>query len=180
MLPTDHNSKLMTIQKSEVRESEPQRSELQQSELGEQRAFGPWRLELGDWSTLQASAAPIRLEVFVHEQLVPLEEEIDALDVECVHAVAFDSHGSALATGRLLPDGHIGRMAVLKAVRGQGLGSAVLQALMQQAQQKGFVEVVLSAQTHAKQFYVRHGFVPEGAEYLDANIPHVLMRKAMR
>jgi predicted GNAT family N-acyltransferase len=49
---------------------------------------------------------------------------------------------------------------------------------MQQAQQKGFVEVVLSAQTHAQQFYVRHGFVAEGAEYLDANIPHVLMRKA--
>jgi predicted GNAT family N-acyltransferase len=128
---------------------------------------------------MQPSAAPIRLEVFVHEQHVPLEEEIDALDAACVHAVAFDTHGCALATGRLLPDGHIGRMAVLKAVRGQGLGSAVLQALMQQAQQKGFVEVVLSAQTHAQPFYVRHGFVPEGAEYLDANIPHVFMRKAL-
>lgn len=179
MTPTDHRSELTADQKSEVRESEPQRSELQKSELGEQHVFGPWRLELGDWSTLQASAAPIRLEVFVHEQHVPPEEEIDALDAACVHVVAFGTHGSALATGRLLPDGHIGRMAVLKAVRGQGLGSAVLQALMQQAQQKGFVEVVLSAQTHALQFYVRHGFVPEGAEYLDANIPHVLMRKAL-
>jgi predicted GNAT family N-acyltransferase len=179
MTPTDHRSELTADQKSEVREFEPQRSELQKSELGEQHVFGPWRLELGDWSTLQASAAPIRLEVFVHEQHVPFEEEIDALDAACVHAVAFDTHGSALATGRLLPDGHIGRMAVLKAVRGQGLGGAVLQALMQQAQQKGFVEVVLSAQTHALQFYVRHGFVPEGAEYLDANIPHVLMRKAL-
>lgn len=138
-----------------------------------------WRLELGDWSTLQANAAPIRLEVFVYEQQVPLEEEIDALDAECVHAVAFDAQGCALATGRLLPDGHIGRMAVLKAVRGQGLGSAVLHALLQQARQKGFVEVVLSAQTHAQAFYARHGFVPEGAEYLDANIPHVLMRKAL-
>jgi len=143
------------------------------------RPLDAWRLELGDWSTLQASAAPIRVEVFVHEQHVPLEEEIDALDVECVHAVVFDAHGGALATGRLLPDGHIGRMAVLKAVRGQGLGSAVLQALVQKARERGFVEVLLSAQTHAEAFYVRHGFVPEGAEYLDANIPHVLMRKAL-
>lgn len=158
MVATDHRSKLMTDQKSEL---------------------GSWRLALGDWPTLQASAAPIRLEVFVHEQHVPLEEELDALDAECVHAVVFDAQGSALATGRLLPEGHIGRMAVVKSVRGQGLGSAVLHALMQQARQKGFVEVVLSAQTHAQAFYARHGFVPEGAEYFDANIPHVLMRKAL-
>ncbi len=178
MTPTDHRPELIADQKPEVIGPAPHRPELQKPEGSEERVFGPWRLELGNWSTWQASAAPIRLEVFVHEQHVPLEEEIDALDAACVHAVAFDSHGRALATGRLLPDGHIGRMAVLKAVRGQGLGSAVLQALMQQAQQKGFAEVVLSAQTHAQQFYARHGFVPEGAEYLDANIPHVLMRKA--
>ena len=139
----------------------------------------PWRVELGDWLSLQAMAAPIRLEVFVHEQKVPLEEEIDSLDVACVHAVAFDAQGQALATGRLLPDGHIGRMAVRKVARAQGLGSAVLTALVQRARQKGFVEVVLSAQTHAQEFYLRHGFVPEGAEYLDANIPHILMRKAI-
>ena len=135
-----------------------------------------WKIELGDWRQLQASAAPIRLEVFVHEQRVPLEEEIDALDAACVHAVAFDGQGVALATGRLLPDGHIGRMAVLKWARGQGLGSAVLEALMNQARHKGFTEVVLSAQTHAKEFYLRHGFIQEGEEYLDANILHILMR----
>ncbi len=135
-----------------------------------------WRIELGEWHQLQASAAPIRLEVFVHEQRVPLEEEIDALDAACVHAVAFDGQGVALATGRLLPDGHIGRMAVLKWARGQGLGSAVLEALMNQARHKGFTEVVLSAQTHAKEFYLRHGFIQEGEEYLDANILHILMR----
>jgi predicted GNAT family N-acyltransferase len=70
-------------------------------------------------------------------------------------------------------------MAVLKAARLKGLGSVVLMALVQQAQQKGFVEVVLSAQTHALGFYLRHGFVPEGVEYLDANIPHILMRKML-
>jgi len=169
MSTSDHRSE-MPIDESPV----PQ-------ELGAsgQQEENPWRLELGDWSTLQASAAPIRLEVFVHEQQVPLEEEIDAMDAVCVHAVAFDAQGCALATGRLLPDGHIGRMAVRKTVRAQGLGSAVLNALTQQARQKGFVEVVLSAQTHAKGFYLRHGFVPEGVEYLDANIPHILMRKML-
>ena len=136
-----------------------------------------WTVELGNWYQLQASAAPIRLEVFVHEQRVPLEEEIDALDAACVHAVAFDGQGVALATGRLLPDGHIGRMAVLKWARGQGLGSAVLEALVNHARNKGFSEVVLSAQTHAKGFYLRHGFVQEGEEYFDANILHILMRQ---
>ena len=169
MTSADHRSEIVTDQSAKSKKSE-RRADLQTKS---------WRLQIGDWSTLQAKAAPIRLEVFVHEQQVPLEEEIDTLDAECIHAVAFDAQGCALATGRLLPDGHIGRMAVLKAVRGQGLGSAVLQALMQQARKQGFVEVVLSAQTHAQAFYVRHGFVPEGAEYLDANIPHVLMRKAL-
>jgi predicted GNAT family N-acyltransferase len=164
-----HRAEIVTDESTQPKKSETRAG----------RPLDPWRLEIGDWSALQARAAPIRLEVFVHEQQVPLEEEIDALDAVCIHAVAFDAQGFALATGRLLPDGHIGRMAVLKAVRGHGLGSAVLQALVQQARQKGFVEVVLSAQTHAQTFYARHGFVSEGAEYLDANIPHVLMRKAL-
>ena len=156
-----------------------QGTDAQRPEANALRQSDSWRIELGDWATLRSSAAPIRLEVFVHEQLVPLEEEIDALDALCVHAVAFDATGRALATGRLLPDGHIGRMAVLKVARTQGLGSAVLNALMQQAYERGFAEVVLSAQTHAQGFYLRHGFIPEGAEYLDANIPHILMRKAL-
>jgi predicted GNAT family N-acyltransferase len=158
---------------------EPRGTYLQRPEASADQQADPWRVELGDWGTAQSSAAPIRFEVFVREQLVPIEEEIDALDVLCTHAVAFDATGRALATGRLLPDGHIGRMAVLKVARTRGLGSAVLIALMQHAREKGFSEVVLSAQTHALGFYLRHGFVPEGAEYLDANIPHILMRKAL-
>ncbi len=169
MTTSDHRSE-MPIDQSRVPDT---------SDASELHKEAPWRLELGDWSALQASAAPLRLEVFVHEQQVPLEEEIDAMDAVCVHAVAFDAQGCALATGRLLPDGHIGRMAVRKIARAQGLGSAVLNALTQHARQKGFVEVVLSAQTHAKGFYLRHGFVAEGGEYLDANIPHVLMRKVL-
>ena len=169
MTPFDHRSEMPAAQ----------RLEPAGLESAAERAAVPWRLELGDWSSLQASAAKIRFEVFVQEQQVPIEDELDSFDVECVHAVAFDAQGFALATGRLLPDGHIGRMAVLKAARAQGLGSAVLNALVQRARQKGFSEVVLSAQTHAQGFYLHHGFVPEGVEYLDANIPHILMRKAL-
>ena len=174
MTSSDHRSEMPVDQSLKTQSTDAQRPK-----TAEGRQAASWRVELGDWATLQSSAAPIRLEVFVHEQQVPVEEEIDALDALCVHAVAFDATGRALATGRLLPDGHIGRMAVLKVARTRGVGSAVLSALMQQARHRGFAEVVLSAQTHAQGFYLRHGFVPEGAEYLDANIPHILMRKAL-
>ena len=135
------------------------------------------RVELGDWAALQHWAAPIRTTVFVDEQKVPVEMEIDDWDPQCLHAVAFDSEGNAQGTGRLLPDGHIGRMAVLKSARGAGVGSALLTALMDAARARGQREAVLSAQTHAVPFYERHGYVVCGAEYLDAGIPHVDMRR---
>lgn len=135
------------------------------------------RVELGDWEALQRWAAPIRTTVFVDEQKVPEEMEIDDWDPQCLHAVAFDGEGNAQGTGRLLPDGHIGRMAVLKSARGAGVGSALLTALMDAARSRGQREAVLSAQTHAVPFYERHGYVVCGAEYLDAGIPHVDMRR---
>jgi predicted GNAT family N-acyltransferase len=129
------------------------------------------RVELGDWDALQRWAAPIRTTVFVEEQNVPAEMEIDDWDPQCVHAVAFDSEGMALGTGRLLPDGHIGRMAVLKSARGDGVGSALLTALMDAARARG--------QREAVPFYERHGYAMCGAEYLDAGIPHVDMKRAL-
>jgi predicted GNAT family N-acyltransferase len=80
-----------------------------------------------------------------------------------------------LGTGRLLPDGHIGRMAVLKEARQSGVGSALLVALMQEARRRGHVRAVLSAQTHAVPFYQRHGYVVSGDVYMDCGIPHVDM-----
>ena len=136
-------------------------------------------VKLGRWDELKDLASPIRLLVFVHEQKVPLEEELDVADADCVHAVAFDAQGLAIGTGRLLPDGHIGRMSVLMTHRGQGVGGQILLALMRHAQKTGFREVALSAQTHALGFYQLHGFIEEGEEYLDANIPHILMRKKL-
>ncbi|MCU0939893.1 MAG: GNAT family N-acetyltransferase, partial [Burkholderiaceae bacterium] len=116
------------------------------------------RIELGSWAALGGRAAPIRFLVFVEEQKVPAEIEIDAQDPLSLHALAIDASGTAVATGRLLPDGHIGRMAVLQAARGSGVGTAVLLSLMEAARARGHREVVLSAQTHAVPFYARIGF----------------------
>jgi predicted GNAT family N-acyltransferase len=134
------------------------------------------RVELGDWNAMRQWAAPIRYAVFVDEQKVPSEMELDDWDVKSVHAVAFDDAAAAVGTGRLLPDGHIGRLAVSRTARGNGTGSALLRALMEEARRRGHREAVLSAQTHAIEFYRRHGYEIAGSEYLDAGIPHIDMR----
>jgi len=137
------------------------------------------RIELGDWERMRPWAAPIRFAVFVDEQKVPADMEVDSWDPQSVHAVAFDARGSAVGTGRLLPDGHIGRMAVVATARGSGIGSALLRRLMEEARQRGHHAAALSAQTHAIAFYQRHGYDVDGCEYMDAGIPHVDMRCAL-
>ena len=136
------------------------------------------RIELLPWEKARAHASPIRFTVFVEEQGVPREIELDEHDPLCLHAVVFEE-GKAVATGRLLPDGHIGRMAVLKAWRGRGIGAAVLNELIKAASKRGHKEVALSAQVHAVPFYRAHGFVPAGEEYLEAGIRHLAMRRAL-
>ncbi len=134
------------------------------------------RVELGDWNSLKGEAIAIRTAVFVDEQRVPIELELDEFDGVSVHALARNATARAVGTGRLLPDGHIGRMAVLKSARGAGVGGALLRALMDEASRRGFAEVTLNAQTHAIPFYRRFGFVEAGGKYDDAGIPHVTMR----
>ena len=126
----------------------------------------------GDWDSLRDHAQSLRVEVFVVEQGVPVELEWDEADEVSTHAVAYDEAGQVIATGRLLPDGHIGRMAVRKSARGQGIGSEVLAALLQEAKHRQFHVLVLHAQTHAVDFYTKHGFQIEGDEFLEAGIPH--------
>lgn len=134
------------------------------------------RITLGPWEEQKALAQSIRLDVFVREQRVPLELEWDECDALSVHALAFDAEGKAVGTGRLLPDGHIGRMAVVRSHRGIGIGSAILLALMQRARNRGDIAVALNAQMQAEKFYERHGFIREGEAFLDAGIPHIRMR----
>ena len=136
-------------------------------------------IELGDWTALRDAATPIRFAVFVEEQKVPADIELDDWDARSLHAIARNPAGLAVGTGRLLPDGHIGRMAVLASARGTGVGTALLRALMNAARERAMGKVELSAQTHAVPFYQREGFVLFGDEYLDAGIPHVDMRRML-
>lgn len=137
------------------------------------------RIVTGDWDGLREDAQKVRIEVFVIEQNVPIELEWDEADEISTHAVAYDGLGQPVATGRLLPDGHIGRMAVSQSLRGQGIGKQVLTALLEHAQQEGHRELVLHAQTHAVPFYEQQGFIVEGEEFIEADIPHLLMRRRL-
>lgn len=121
----------------------------------------------------------VREPVFVVEQQCPLDEEWDDFDADAKHLLVIDADGHPLGTGRLTRQGRIGRMAVLAAARGQGVGALILARLIELARAAGYREVTLSAQTHALGFYQRAGFVAEGPEYLDAAIPHRLMRLAL-
>ena len=133
-------------------------------------------VRLGSWAELAAEAAPIRFQVFVEEQRVPAEMELDEFDALSCHALALVD-GRPVGTGRLLPDGHIGRMAVVVGWRGRGVGAALLQALIDEAGRRGMAQLALSAQTHALGFYRRFGFVPEGEVYEEAGLPHQVMTR---
>lgn len=135
-----------------------------------------YSITLGDWSAQRKNAEKVRHQVFIIEQKVPDDLEWDEMDRLSIHAVAIDESGIPIGTGRLLPDGHIGRMAVLLVHRRSGIGSAILNALMQEAQKRGHKGVELNAQIQAQAFYERFGFMREGAEFMDAGIPHVPMR----
>jgi predicted GNAT family N-acyltransferase len=130
------------------------------------------------WEQARADASPIRFTVFCEEQGVPLDIELDEEDPLSIHAVAYEG-GKPVATARLLPDGHIGRMAVLKHWRGRGIGGLMLTRLIERAKQRGDREVVLSAQIHAAPFYAAHGFVAHGEEYMEAGIRHQAMRRTL-
>jgi predicted GNAT family N-acyltransferase len=137
------------------------------------------RVELMSWEQAQPSAGPLRFAIFVDEQNVPSGIELDDQDAHCVHAVAFDVDGKAIGTGRLLPDGHIGRMAVVKEWRRRGIGAEILEALMAEARKRGHAEVVVSAQLQAAEFYREHGFAAEGKVYPEAGILHQTMRRKL-
>ena len=136
-------------------------------------------VEIADWDRVQVTLRSIREAVFVIEQNVPVELEWDGVDQDCVHVIAYTQDRSPVGTGRLLRDGHIGRLAVLAPWRGRGAGSFLLQKLIAIATARGTGPVALNAQTPALAFYERFGFVAEGEEFDDAGIPHqhMVLRK---
>lgn len=135
-----------------------------------------YTLTFGSWTEQRDDARSVRYDVFVIEQKIPVELEWDELDPLCMHVVAYDEAGQAVGTARLLPDGHIGRMAVKQAVRKNGVGGAILERMLQVAKQRGDHAVRLNAQKQAEPFYARYGFVRDGTEFKEAGIPHISMR----
>lgn len=133
-----------------------------------------------------AAAYAVRTDVFVGEQGVPPELELDDLDDSADHLVAFDDDGHPVGAGRLVVEppgfegsdpglgavGHLGRLAVRPAARGTGLGLDLVAALESRARDRGLRVMVLSAQTHALSFYERLGYTAYGPVFDDAGLPH--------
>lgn len=138
-----------------------------------------FRVRVVSWRDSAEVLQAIRQRVFIEEQNVPPELEQDGLDSACLHVLAEDAGGRPIGTGRLRDDGRIGRMAVLPAQRGRGVGAAILKALTEAGRARGLRELELHAQTSARAFYERAGFCARGDEYLEAGIPHVDMSKQL-
>ncbi|WP_288010595.1 GNAT family N-acetyltransferase [Kyrpidia sp.] len=130
-------------------------------------------------------ALAVRRKVFIEEQEVPEDLELDEWDEDprTVHIVVIES-GSPVGAARMIPYGEktmkIGRMAVLPSHRRRGLGSRVIGILEEIAEREGQRTIVLDAQVHARGFYERLGYEAEGEEFMDAGIPHIRMRKELR
>lgn len=138
-----------------------------------------FRIEAADYAATLDDLRRVRDVVFIEEQGVPRDLEQDALDPLCHHVIARDPHGAPIGTARLTPDHRIGRMGVLSAWRGRGVGEALLLALLAEARQRQWPTVSLHAQVDAERFYARHGFLPEGERFVEAGIEHQGMRRVL-
>ena len=135
-----------------------------------------FRVEPADWATDYEALRAVRDPVFVDEQNVPIEDEIDAHDPLSRHVIARDAANTPIGTGRLSPERLIGRMAVIREWRGRGVGAALLAALLDQARALGYAAVELHAQSHAIPFYEKFGFEAYGEEFDECGILHRMMR----
>jgi len=136
-----------------------------------------WSIAVVDWEIDGDALREVRKAVFVVEQGVPESLEWDDHDEGSIHALARDGKGRAIGCGRLLPDGHIGRLAVLAPWRGEGIGAALLAELTGLAHSAGHARAILNAQTRAVAFYERYGFVAIGDVFEEAGIPHRVMER---
>lgn len=136
-----------------------------------------YSIRVAHWSEDQPQLRLVREKVFIEEQQIPLELEWDGEDSEAVHLLALDTEQQPIGTARLLPSGQIGRMAVIKAWRNQGVGRALLARLLAEAEQGDFPEPFLNAQLTALCFYEHQGFHRHGESFLEAGIPHQRMTR---
>lgn len=134
---------------------------------------------LTDWATHSEALAQIRIEVFVREQQVPVEDEWDGKDADAIHFLTQTDQGTAIACARLLVEGqllHIGRVAVLQPWREQGVGHQLMEFVLDKcAALYPNHTIYLHAQTSRVAFYERLGFSVSGDEFMDAGIPHIEM-----
>jgi predicted GNAT family N-acyltransferase len=128
-------------------------------------------IKIVNFNTSYSEIEKIRTTVFIEEQKVPTELEWDEFDQNSLHILAYYDN-KAVGTARLLTDGHIGRMAVLKEYRNRNIGESMLKYLLEIAQEKAYKNIKLSAQEHAVDFYKKYGFSVSGDIYMDAGIPH--------
>ena len=136
----------------------------------------PFLIRSASWQADRARLEFVRRQVFIIEQKIPESEEWDDADENSSHVLAFSEKRDVVGTGRLEPTGKIARLAVLGEYRGQGVGSAMLIRLVEEARQRGFDQVYLHAQTHALSFYKKFGFVSDEETFSEGGIPHVLAR----
>ena len=133
-----------------------------------------FRVQSGHWDKLEQDAKFIRKQVFIIEQNIPEEEEWDDQDVISQHFVIYDQD-QPIATARLLQNHSVGRVAVVKAYRGQGLGQMIMLEIISYAQKQGLSVLTLSSQVHAISFYEKLGFTVQGNPYDECGISHIEM-----
>jgi predicted GNAT family N-acyltransferase len=136
----------------------------------------PFTVSLVNWHDGEPLLRAVREAVFVREQSVPEELEWDGMDDGSRHALALSLNGEAIGCGRIMPNGHIGRIAVLPQWRNMRVGTAIMEALLDEAHARGYKQVDVHAQTQAVPFYHIFGFVEYGKEFMDAGMPHRKMK----
>jgi predicted GNAT family N-acyltransferase len=133
------------------------------------------QVSLADWENNSAVIRGVRNTVFSVEQGISETLDFDGRDQECVHMLAQIGDSEIVGTARMLPDGHVGRIAVHKQWRGQGVGTRLVECLAAVARDRGFAEIHLHSQVQAAEFYSGLGFVARGETFMEAGIEHVLM-----
>ena len=134
-----------------------------------------YTVRLASWRNDSTALKRVREAVFILEQGISVELEWEGLDWECIHVLAADAMLSPIGTVRLLPDGTIGRMAVLKDWRRQGVGGALMERLLKEAMDRQIRQLTLNAQVYVTGFYRKFGFQAVGEEFMEAGIRHIKM-----
>ena len=137
------------------------------------------QVALADWEVDEAAIRGVRHTVFSDEQGISKALDFDGRDRECVQVLARLADGEVVGTARMLPDGHVGRIAVHREWRGKGVGTRLVECLTDIARDRGFAEIYLHSQAQAAEFYTRLGYETRGEPFMEAGIEHVLMVRAL-